>query len=149
MQHYCINPCVLCVYLHMSDLLPLQRGGRRSNWCWRARPGCTLGLGCQPRAAGWGVHEPDTDLWAPGWQHSSAVPPLGLDSWSCQLTTAAGDKWVKIYWCVPKLQRQKQRLYQVIPRLLSDRVSPYWQYYYLPQIQIPLSSSALFFLMQM
>lgn len=81
--------CAVCVHRHPSNRLPLQRAGRRSSWCWRARPGCTLGLGCLPRAAGWGVHKPNTDLWAPGWRHSSAV---GSESRSCQLTAAVSDK---------------------------------------------------------
>ena len=88
-------------------VLPLQRAGRRSSWCWRARPGCMLGLGCPPRAAGWGVHEPSTDLWAQGWLHSSAGPPLGVEGWSCRLTVAAGDKWVIPYPYMPKAKTKE------------------------------------------
>lgn len=97
----------VCVCPPQSNPLPLQRAGRRSSWCWRAQPGCMLGLGCPPRAAGWEVHEPSTDLWAQGWQHSSAGPPLGVEGWSCRLTVAAGDKWVIPYPYMPKAKTKE------------------------------------------
>lgn len=38
------------------------------------------------------MHGLDTGLWARGWHHSNAEPPLGLGGWSGQLTAATGDK---------------------------------------------------------